>query len=499
MRMAIGGFLHETNTFIPREIGMDVFEANGLYRGQQLIDHNAGRRTYLGGMIDTGRRLGIDLAPTLVASGGADAPIAQRTYEALRDELLTRLRVALPVDAVGLALHGAGISAETDDIEGDILAYVRDIVGPDVPIVVTLDLHGNITQEMTDLADLLLGVNFYPHVDAYERGVEAVQRAVQIVRGEIRPTAYLALPPMMIPSTGSDFQSVKNINEACWAWEAKPGVLDCTFFHGFGWTDLPRSGVSIYAATDNDPALAKQAAEDVAAYLWNRKGDFMLEPCPPAEAIRRALAVEGRPVVINDGADDPGGGAPGDGTHLLRAMIEADLTDACFGFIVDPETATQAHAAGVGKTIAVRLGGRSDDLHGAPIETDAYVKCLTDGKFKHTTPAAPGWAVNYGLCARLVIGGVDVIVTSWRTQTLDQEVFLLHGIDVMRYKIIALKSSDHFRGAFIPIAAAIIRTDTPGIVSADLTSLPYQRLQRPIWPLDRDIELPVASCQLLEE
>ncbi|MEA2528135.1 MAG: hypothetical protein QOF73_5362 [Thermomicrobiales bacterium] len=488
MRIAIGEISHETNTFIPREVGIDVFEANRLLRAEALISHYEGHRTYLGGMIAAGRRLGIELVPTYAASGGADATIAQGVYETLRDELVSELRSALPVDAVCLALHGAGMATDTDDIEGDILAHVRKLVGPDVPIVVTLDLHGNITQEMTDLADLLLGVNFYPHVDAYERGVEAVERAVQIARGEIRPTAYLALPPMMIPSTGSDFQSVKNINEACWRWEARPGVLDCTFFHGFGWTDMPRAGVSIYAATDGDPDLARQAAEDVASFLWERRNDFITEPVPPAEAIRQALAVEGRPVVINDGADDPGGGAPGDGTHLLRAMIEADLTDACFGFIVDPETAAQAHAAGVGSTISVRLGGRSDDLHGAPIETDAYVKCLTDGRFTHTTPAAPGWEVDYGRCARLVIGRLDVIVTSWRTQTLDQEVFLLHGIDVMRYKIIALKSSDHFRGAFLPIAAQIIRTDTPGIVSADLTSLPYRRLQRPIWPLDRDLD-----------
>jgi microcystin degradation protein MlrC len=487
MRIAIGQIAHETNTFIPREIGMDVFEQHDLLRGDAVIEQHGGIRTYLGGMIDTAQRLGHDLVATISAIGGADAPIAQHTYEVLRDELVDRLSAALPVDAVGLALHGAGIATGYDDIEGDLLAHVREVVGPDVPIAVTLDLHGNITQEMTDLADLLLGVNFYPHTDAYERGAEAVERLTQIVNGEIRPTRYLALPPMMIPSTGSDFQSVKNINEECWRQEAKPGVLDCTFFHGFGWTDLPRSGVSIYVATDNDPDLARTVAEDVARFVWDRRDDFVLEPVPPAEAIKRALAVEGRPVVINDGADDPGGGAPGDGTHLLRAMIELNLDDACFGFIVDPITANQAHEAGAGATIAVKLGGRSDELHGAPIEIDAYVKCITDGKFVHTSPGAPGMPADYGRCARLQIGGVDVIVTSYRTQTLDPEIFLLHGVDVMRTKVIALKSSDHFRGAFIPISAAIIRTDTPGIVSADLTSLPYQRLERPIWPLDRNL------------
>ena len=224
--------------------------------------------------------------------------------------------------------------------------------------------------------------------------------------------------------------------------------------------------------------------------VWERRDDFRVEPVSPAEAIRRALAIDGRPVVINDGSDDPGGGAPGDGTYLLRAMLEADLSEACFGFIVDPETAAQAHEAGAGHTIAVRLGGKTDDLHGAPIETEAYVKCLTDGRFIHSTPMGRGAPANYGPCARLTISGVDVIVSSFRTQTLDQEVFLLHGIDVTRSKIVALKSSDHFRAAFRPIAAAIIGCHTRGLVSADLTTFDYRRLERPIWPLDRDLAWP---------
>jgi microcystin degradation protein MlrC len=487
MRIAIGQMSHEANTFIRAQTDLAEFKAIGWAKGEEIIANEAGHRSYVGGMIDAARELGVSLAPTFSAAGGAAGTIAREAYEVIRDELLASLEAVLPVDAVCLALHGAAIADGVDDVEGDILIRLRRLVGPDVPVVVTLDLHGNVTQEMVEQADLLLGVNFYPHVDTYERGYEAVQLTVQIVRGEIQPTAYLALPPMMIPSTTSEAPAATRINEACWAWEGKPGMLDCTFFHGFGWTDLPRAGVSIYAASDGDPALAKDAAEDVAALLWQTREDFILPPVSAAEAIQRALQSEGRPVVINDGSDDPGGGAPGDGTYLLREMIAAKLDDACFGFIVDPETAAQAHAAGVGQTISARLGGKTDDMHGAPIETDAYVKSLTDGKFLHTTPMGPGEPADYGLCARLMIGGIDVIVTSFRTQTLDQEIFLLHGIDVMRRKIVALKSSDHFRAAFRPLAAAIIGCNTPGIVSADLTTLPYRRLERPIWPLDREM------------
>jgi microcystin degradation protein MlrC len=490
MRIAIGEFSHEANTFIRNEVQLEYMKQLAWHHGQELLEHNTGYRDYLGGMIDAASAHDVEVLPTFSAHAGASGTLARDAYELARTELLTALEAALPVDAVCLALHGAAIANGCDDPEGDILSRVRALVGPDVPVVVTLDLHGNITQEMVDYSDLLLGVNFYPHVDKYDRGVEAIIRAVQIVRGEIRPTAYLALPPMLIPSTTSEDPSIHAINEACWAWEAKPGVLDCTFFHGFGWTDLPRAGVSVYAATNNDPALAKAAADDVAAFIWSRRDTFLVEPVSPAEAIERALAVEGQPVVINDGSDDPGGGAPGDGTYLLQAMLDAKLTNACFGFIVDPEVADQAHAAGAGSTIQIRLGGKVDDWHGESIETAAYVKTVTDGRFIHSSPMSAGSPADYGRCARLQIEGIDVIVASFRTQTIDQEIFLLHGIDISRYKIVGLKSSDHFRAGFRPLAAAIFGCHTRGLVSADFTTFPYKRLQRPIWPLDREMNYP---------
>lgn len=485
MRIAIGEFSHEANTFIRDEVQIDYVKHLGWHHGDALMADNRGYRTYLGGMIEAASSHDVEVLPTFAASAGASGTLARDAYEQVRDELLSAIEAVLPVDAICLALHGAGIANGYDDVEGDILQRLRAIVGSELPIVVTLDLHGNITQEMVDHSNLLLGVNYYPHIDMYDRGIEAVIRAIQIVRGEIAPTAHLALPPMLIPSTTSEDPSIETINQACWAWEAKPGVLDCTFFHGFGWTDLPRAGVSVYAATNNDPELAKQAAEDVAAFIWSRRDTFLVDPVSPAEAIKRALAVEGQPVVINDGADDPGGGAPGDGTYLLQAMLDAGLDNACFGFMVDPDVAEQAHTAGADSTIRIRLGGKIDDWHGDTIETEAYVKTVTDGRFVHSTPMSAGSPADYGKCARLQIGGIDVIVSSFRTQTIDEEIFLLHGIDIRRYKIVGLKSSDHFRAGFRPIAAAIIGCHTRGLVSPDFTTFPYKRLQRPMWPLDR--------------
>ena len=487
MRVAIGGISHETNTFCRGESTLDNFREREWAEGQEILDNNRDVRSYVGGIMDAAERLGIELVPTFFASATPSATIAADAYNTMLGKLLDTLRAAGEVDAVCLTLHGAGVAAGVDDIEGDIIQRVRELYGPDMPIVVTLDLHGNITQKMVDHADALLGVNLYPHTDSYDRGVEAIELIPKLVSGEVKPVMHLTHLPMMIPSTTTDLSPAKDVNELCWEMEARPGVIDCTFFHGFAPADIPKVGISVLAITDGDPDLAKQVSQGIADHIWEIREQFRVEPNPPEEVFRQALAMEGRPIIINEKADNPGGGGPGDGTHLLRAMIEADLQEACFGFIYDPETAAQAHEAGVGATIEVRLGGKTEPLHGEPIVTQAYVKSLTDGQFIQQSPMGHGRQVNLGKMARLVIGGIDVIVSSIRTQTLDAEVFLLHGIDVTRYKIVAIKSSNHFRAGFAPIAHAIIRVDTPGLVSADLSSFDYQRLQRPIWPLDENV------------
>jgi microcystin degradation protein MlrC len=488
MRIAIGGISHETNTFCPGLTSVEAFQRREWLHGTEIFDTHQGIRSDLGGMIDACQRLGIEVVPTFSASTEPSARIAREAYATMRDELLAALRAAGPVDAVCLALHGAGVAEGAEDLEGALIGAVRQRVGPDVPILVTLDLHGNLTQTMVDEADVLLGCHLYPHVDMYERGVESVELAQQIVQGALRPAMHLTRLPMIVPAAATSYSPAKDINELCWEWEAGPGVVDVAFFHGFPYTDVPDVGLSVVATANGDPELARRASQAVARAIWERRDDFRSTLPKPAEAIQLALDTEGRPVVIAETSDNAGGGAPGDGTHLLRAMLDAGLADVCFGFIYDPETAAQAHAAGAGATIDVRLGGKTDDISGAPIEASGYVKSLTDGRFALTTPMGAGFKVDYGKCARLVIGGVDVIVSSVRTQTLDEGVFLLHGIDVTRYKIVALKSSQHFRAGFEPLAARIIRTDSPGATTEDHTRVPYTRVQRPIWPLDQGVE-----------
>jgi microcystin degradation protein MlrC len=484
MRIVIAEVMHETNTFSNVPTTRDLFELWQWARGEEVVNNHRGVRDYLGGMIDAADQRGIEVVGAFAADAYPAGTITKETYDALQDELLTGIAAAGHVDAICLALHGAGVAEGIDDLEGALLKAVRQQVGYDIPILVTLDLHGNITDEMIQEADILLGVHLYPHTDCYERGLETIELAEKMVNGTLVPRMYRAKLPLILPTSTTNLSPAKDINEVCYRWEQEPDVVDCAFFHGFPYTDIPELGVTVVAVTNNNAELAKQVAEDVASVIWEKREEFALQTISPAEGLEIAKAATEFPVVINETSDNPGGGTPGDGTYLLRAMLEADLQDACFGFIYDPEVAQLAHEKGVGSTIEVNLGGKTDQLHGEPIALKAYVKALTDGSFITSSPMGKGTPVNLGKSVRLQANGVDILVCSVKTQVLDEQIFLLHGIDVTAYKIVALKSSQHFRASFEPICAQIVTVDSPGLTTLQFQSFDYKRLNRPIYPLD---------------
>ncbi|MFW6074481.1 MAG: M81 family metallopeptidase, partial [Chloroflexota bacterium] len=408
-------------------------------------------------------------------------------FDTMLGHLLDRLKDAGEVDAVCLSLHGAGSADGIDDIEGTILAAVRDVIGPDKPLIATLDLHCHSTPTMVENATALFTVHEYPHVDSYERGYEAIEVATKTVRGELNPVMHLTVLPMAIAPITSFHGPAREVNERCWSWEDR-GLLDVTFVHGYPHTDVPIISASVIAVADGDASAAKQAADDVAAMIWERRDQFLANLPMPDDAVKQALAHSGNPVVIAEVSDNPGGGSPGDGTHLLRALLQANAPNTAFGFVFDPVTAEQSHQAGPGATIDVEIGGRTDpEILGEPVRTSAYVKSVTDGQFVTQSPMGRGGHRDLGKMARLVIGNVDVIIGSESHQTIDAELFLLHGIDVSRYQVVALKSQNHFRAAFEPIAADIIRTDPPGWTTSNVKNLRHQRIRRPIWPLDDDV------------
>jgi microcystin degradation protein MlrC len=486
-RIAIGEISHETNTFAPATT-LEMFKDRDWAHGEEILARDSGTRTYVGGMIEAAERLGVTLIPTFAASTEPWGTITREAYGTMVAELVRGIRAAMPLDAVCLALHGAGIAEGIADLESGVLEAVRGVVGQALPIAVALDLHGNITPRMLQLATGLFGVHEYPHTDSFERGQEAMAFLLRVLRREIAPAMAIEALPLVIPASPSALEPARTINALCHDWEQRPGMIDCVFFHGFSHTDLPDAGVTVVAIAERDAALARRAVQAIAREIWARREAFQVKFAQPAQTVAEAvkLAATEQPVVINEMSDNPGGGAPGDGTHLLRAMLDANLVDSAFGTLYDPEAADAAHRAGTGATLRVRLGGKHDRLHGDPLDLTVYVKSLTDGQFKLSTPMGQGSPVNLGKMARLQCGGVDIVVASRRTQVLDPEPFVLQGIDPARCRIVGLKSSAHFRAGFSATAKHIVTTDSPGITTAILSNLPYRRLRRPIYPLDPD-------------
>lgn len=485
MRIAIGQVIHETNTFSSERTTEELFRQWEWTEGDDIIQTHEGVKDYLGGMIDEGRALGVELVPTLSVAAQPSGIITAETWEKIKERLLDRLKRIANLDAICLALHGAGVSETSDDIEGELLSAIRSTFGRKMPVVATLDLHANMTEIMVDMADLLLGVHLYPHSDEYDRGREAIRRLTGIVTGKVKPCMHLTRLPLLIPTSTTLFGPAKQINDRCMVWEDEPGMIDCAFFHGFPYADTPYTGASVLATSDGDDELARLASRQVAQQLWEKRGDFQVNHLTPRAGLKEALQVADGPVLINETSDNPGAGAPGDGTFFLAELLEKDVPGTCFCHLCDPEAAEAAHRAGVGAYIDVSLGGKTDHLHGSPLPVRAYVKCLTDGQFIQTSPMEKGLKVDLGKSVRLVIGNVDVIVCSFKSQLLDDELLKLHGIDMKRYKVIGIKSSQHFRGFFENRVAKIITVDSPGLSTFDFSQFSYRNICQPVYPLDK--------------
>jgi microcystin degradation protein MlrC len=490
VRVALASFQHESHSYRARATTAADFH---VARGAEIAQRAKGTRTALGGLLAGLEEAGADVVPLVAIGATPSGVIAAESYAELRDELEQALSRAGRVDALALALHGAALAEGVDDVEADLCRRLRERVGPSLPIVATFDLHGNVSQAIADTLDGMFPCRDYPHVDTFERGREAALRLRELREGRIRPVTHVERLPLLLPATPTTFGPGKAVSHACAAQRHRAGVLDCAFFHGFPYADTPLAGASVVAEADGDPGLARDAARAVARFVWEMREAFRPVTLSCEAAIAQARALPGRPIVINETSDNPGGGAPGDGTHLLRALLDAGVDDACFGFIADPEVARRAHAAGIGAKLDVALGGKVDRLHGEPLRVRAEVTSLSNGRF---TPRAmlAGVEMNLGPMARLRIAGVDVLVSSRAQQTFDAEVFRVHGIDVSRRKIVALKSSHHFRAGFESLASAILSADPPGLTTLHIETFPRSRTRRPIWPLDPEAAYPAGGA-----
>ncbi|MDP6376246.1 MAG: M81 family metallopeptidase [Pseudomonadales bacterium] len=485
MKIAIGGIAHETNTYCK---GLTVASDFHQLRAHKLLG-SSGRQTDVGGAVDACQRHGAEVLPLLHAWAQPSGTIERATYEQFKQEILDDLSREV-VDGVYLALHGAGVVDGLPDLEGDLAASVREVVG-DVPVAASFDLHGNVTQAMADHLDGVFVCHHYPHIDMHQQGERAIDLIVRLAEEGRTTRVVVRRIPALLPTT-TTFEGIgeKMLAEVLAVEEAQSEIIDVSWFHGFPYTDVPHVG-SYVAVTATDVRVAQLAAQKAALAIWNRREAFRPTSLDAAEAVQTALAriQDGGPVVMNETSDNCGGGAPGDGTHLLRALLEAGVKSACFGFVVDPEVAMQAHAAGVGAMIDVELGGKYDDVHGDPLPLHVYVKALHDGRLVMRA-MGKGTPINLGPIARLVVDGMDIVVASVRSQTFDVGPFVAVGIEVTDYDIVALKSSNHFRAGFQDLASSIVTADPPGLTTHHIEVFPRRHCAEALWPVDTRAEYP---------
>ena len=490
MRIGTGAFFHETNSFSNIPVTWERLILRGK-SGDEIIQTYTGVKQYMGGFIDEAEAQGVELVPSFF---GRDCPCGkthQKAFEEARDrivEMLTKAHAEKPLDAIALHLHGAGVAEGYPDVDGEIIRAVRQAFGPEIPIGVVLDLHGNITDTMMELSDLLIGIKTYPHVDEYTAGRIMFSRLCDMVRGGYKVyKKILRLPWHIAPAEGLTTSGpAYDVQQMLYRLEEEEAnLLHATFFQGFPYSDIKECGASVVTmALDQD--TAERTALEIARYAWGRREDFKVPVNSAAQAFDLALAIPDGPgpVVINESSDNTGGGAPGDGTYLLREMLERNLPGTAFGYIYDPEVARLAAKAGAGNTISCQLGGKMDKLHGEPVEIkDAYIRCISDGVFVNNSPKGGGNTVNLGLSACLVIGNVDVVVSSDRTQAMDDGVFRMVGLSKDDYKIVAVKSSQHFKAWWADRSRGMIPCETPGIQCADLTSFDFKFANPHYYPL----------------
>ena len=491
MRIATGGILHETSTCVDTRTTTNDFEFDrGIIRGEDMLSRFRGTNVCTGGFIDGADAHGYELVPLLRAAAFPGGLIVREDYDAIKTDLLQRLADAEaadgPVDGVLLDLHGAMVVEGIDDSDGDLVAAVRKQIGPDRPIVVTYDLHGNHTQLRVASADATVGFDTFPHVDMAERGREAADLIVRTIQGDIRPTSVIEQLPMFW-STSRQITAIPPMDEAfrlVHEIEQRAGILSITLSTGFPWADVPDVGSSVIVVTDNDEELATRTAKELAEWVWEHRQRWYAPPLSVSEGLAAGEEIGKYPIILADHADNTGGGSPGDSTEVLRTFLDRGLEDALLLYMVDPEVAQQAHAAGEGQTIEINLGGRSAPIQGPPIETTAKVVGLSDGPFSYDGPMFAGLTGSMGTSARLQIDGVTVVVVSAREQPFDPAFARSLGIDCTQMKYIALKSAAHFRAAFGPLAGSIHNIDASAIHSHDFKTLNYTKRTCDVFPVE---------------
>lgn len=491
MRIVTGTFSHETNTFSNIPTSMEEFAKQGVVHGEAIAQRARGTNTIEAAFMHAAEKFGFELIWTVFGSAIPGGLVTQDAFDYFSGHILEGIQAAGKIDGVLLHLHGAMVTEHVDDGEGHLLEAIRKLVGPHIPIVTTLDFHANMTPRIIQNCTALAGYDTYPHVDMYERGLEAAEMLVRTIRGEIRPVMSLVRPALLTPlqsQVTSRDTPMKRIMERVHRLEQDPRVVCIAAFGGFPFSDIEPAGFSCVAITDGDPALATHLAQEIADAAVAEGENWIVHPTPPEEAVRRAMASARRPVILADIADSGAGGTSGDATVTFKTLLDLGARNAAVCSISDQEAIDHCIAAGVGAEVRLLVGGKRDTLHGDPVPISGRVRLIHEGSFIRQGPMGRGVRQTVGRCVIVEIGGpdgVELMLTEHRAHPNDLQYFRAFGIEPTERQILVLKSAAHYRAAFDPIAAETIEVDAPGITNPRLERYPYKNIRRPIYPLDR--------------
>ena len=497
MRIGIGSIFQESNQFAATQTDLALFRNSYVHEGDALLQL-AGTDCEVAGILATCADAGAQVVPLLAARSVSGGVLSDACYTELKETLLARLRAAAPFDGLILAMHGSMVTASQLDPEGDLLDAVRRIVGPDLPIVMTLDLHAHVTPRMVTQATALVSFTHYPHDDTYSTGERGASLLLRTVQGDVRPVMALAKVPIICGAcNGQTFGDgpMAHLNRRARRLETQPAILSVSCFQVHPYNDLPGMGCGGVVVTDNDPALAANEAHALAAEFWERRRAFEVEHFTVAEAVARGRQVEGGPVLLVDTADCAGGGAPGDSVALLRELLALGVDEPAILMVVDPDAAQACARAGIGQTVSLQVGYSLDPTWGQPVSVSGVVRRLGDGSFLYDGGLFGGTWASMGLSAVLQIGSIELLVMSQPTYDWGDEQFRSLGMDVRRAKFIGVKNPMNYRHAYRDLMKAAFIIDTPGPTPAHVRNLNYERMQRPFFPLDEeipDLEIPVV-------
>ncbi len=487
MRIAVGSIKQESNSFVPTQTTLDSFGL--LLQGEELFTGYEVARVEVPAFLDVLRGAGATPVPLLAAATTPGGPLTRPTFDYLLGGLIARLRAALPVDAVVLALHGAMVVEDEPDAEGAILQAVRAVVGPATPVGVSLDLHGHITPRMVEQATFIVGFQSYPHVDTYETGARTADLLLETLHGRRHPTMALARRPLVLSPVNARTTEgpLHHVAEVARTMERSGRVLHASLFPVQPWLDVPELGFAALVVTDGDPTAAQTAADELADMVWAARAAFEPDLLPLEDAIRGGLAAPSGLTVVGDAGDAPSGGAPADSVAVLQALLAAGAdrgSRPSYLTLCDAEAAQTAAQAGIGRDVTLRVGHKVSTAAGEPRTITGRVCVLADGVSRTKGPGDAGVRVNFGLTAVLAIGAIRLCVRSRPSTEHDSAVYYAVGLDPTDAALVFVKSPGNFRASFAPLAERVWVADTPGPTRANLRKVAFTRVTRPLYPLD---------------